>query len=791
MGFDESFKNISCEYEPVYTWFWNGGITKDGIKKRIDEMLTQGIKAFYILAEPKNFLPERRKTFLEPDYLTDDYIDLLCYAHTYAAEKKMRVWLYNEGGFPSGMATGAVVKKDSSLHVKTVYPEKETVKEGEVYHIKNEHISAFFDGIRVNDGYTFERDGVLTIYSYADTCKINPRYSANQADIADRKTTELFLELTHEKLLNGLGEELMREAGYMFDDEAHMGNWTNGLERAFKDKYGYDIADFMPVITGEKTAENIAEKTARADYIMLCGEIVNENYFKPMKRWLNAHKMKSVGHLDLDNMSDGFIRACYGNTLKLLRSYDIPGIDVIWRQISYPNDGKCCFEGYEFFPLIASSAARQTGTTAALSESFAVYGAQVTPEEMRFVINFQAVRGINVFNFMTMSYEKKGALPFQYRPNFIIENCGFDNLREINSYTSRLCYLMRSGHARINAALYYPYRSISVGGEDGKASKDSFEKIGSELEAKGICFDLVDEDFLLQKGKNVKYDVIYAPYCPYERENVKAELLKYKGEASPVLKCESFVRYRCIEKDDERLYFVTNESGEYKKTVITLFENDNVYEIDLRNGKLYATNGKKTKNGVEIQLSLCRGEGKMFLVTKRVLSALNIKYEKTAEIECKTARIVKRYTIKSGVNAETVDEEVQVGYMPKDFSGEVVYTAYVPKSLEHGNYRLELTEPRYFTKVFVDGQKVSEITMPPYVCDVRLTGGEKIEIFVSTTYANACAVTDYFEKTDKIIIGQYSDRMIKHERNAPAGGFTGKINLYKIKETEVDGEVVA
>ena len=50
---------------------------------------------------------------------------------------------------------------------------------------------------------------------------------------------------------------------------------------------------------------------------------------------------------------------------------------------------------------------------------------------------------------------------------------------------------------------------------------------------------------------------------------------------------------------------------------------------------------------------------------------------------------------------------------------------------------------------------------------------------------------EVFEKTDKIIIGPYSDRMIKHERNAPAGGFTGKINLYKIKEIEVDEEVVA
>ena len=781
MGFDESFRKISGEYEPVYSWFWNGSITKDGIKKRIDEMLTQGIKAFYILAEPKNFLPERRKTFLEPDYLTDEYIELLRYAHTYAAEKKMRVWLYNEGGFPSGMATGAVVKADHSLHVKTINPKKKAVKKDDVYNEKSGHIAAFFDDKRVKDGYVFEKDGDLTIYSCADTCKVNPKYSENQADIADKNTTKLFLKLTHEKLLNGLGAAEMKAAGYMFDDEAHMGNWTNGLEKTFKEKYGYDIADFMPVIAGAKTAETYDEKVAVADYIMLCGEIVNENYFKPMKRWLNAHDMKSIGHLDLDNRSDGFTRAYYGNTLKILRSYDIPGIDVIWRQISYPNNGKCCFEGYEFFPLIASSAARQTGTTAALSESFAVYGAQLTPEEMRFVINFQAVRGINVFNFMTMSYEKDGALPFQYRPNFIIENCGFDALTEINSYTTRLCYLMCSGKARIDAALYYPYRSIGVGGDEGKAAKDSFEKIGSELEAKGICFDLVDEDFLLQKDKNVKYDVIYVPYCPYEKEIIKAELLKYAGEASPFVKCESFVRYRCVENDGERLYFVTNESGEYKNTAITLFESDNVYEINLRNGKLYTTNGKKKENSIEFQLSLCRGEGKMFLVTKRVLSALNKQYEKTAEIECKNARIVKRYTVKDGINRETVDRVVRVGYMPKDFSGEVVYTAQIPESLGKGEYRLEFVEPRYFVKVFVDGKKESEITMPPYVCDVRLSGGEKIEIFVSTTYANACAVTDYFEKTDKKIIGQYSDRMVKHERNAPAGGFTGKINLYKVK----------
>ncbi len=55
MPIDEGFREISVEYEPVYCWLWNSTVTKDGIRSRIDEMLRAGIKAFYVLGEPKNF----------------------------------------------------------------------------------------------------------------------------------------------------------------------------------------------------------------------------------------------------------------------------------------------------------------------------------------------------------------------------------------------------------------------------------------------------------------------------------------------------------------------------------------------------------------------------------------------------------------------------------------------------------------------------------------------------------------------------------------------------------------
>ena len=74
-------------------------------------------------------------------------------------------------------------------------------------------------------------------------------------------------------------------------------------------------------------------------------------------------------------------------------------MDVIWRQIDIPKDGRGpCAEGNGFFPRFASSAAAQAGRKYALSESFAIHGQGTTGDEMRYVINFQLVRGISILD---------------------------------------------------------------------------------------------------------------------------------------------------------------------------------------------------------------------------------------------------------------------------------------------------------------------------------------------------------------------------------------------------------
>ena len=70
-------KNIPREYDVVYSWLWASPITKDVIDHRLDEMVQAGIKSAYIIPLPKDFRPETLRTFLDPEYLTDEFFELI------------------------------------------------------------------------------------------------------------------------------------------------------------------------------------------------------------------------------------------------------------------------------------------------------------------------------------------------------------------------------------------------------------------------------------------------------------------------------------------------------------------------------------------------------------------------------------------------------------------------------------------------------------------------------------------------------------------------------------------
>ena len=62
----DSFVKPDVSYAPVYVWVWNDICNCEIIDKQFVEMQNLGIRAFYILAEPKSFRPDSMPTNQPP-----------------------------------------------------------------------------------------------------------------------------------------------------------------------------------------------------------------------------------------------------------------------------------------------------------------------------------------------------------------------------------------------------------------------------------------------------------------------------------------------------------------------------------------------------------------------------------------------------------------------------------------------------------------------------------------------------------------------------------------------------
>ena len=789
-----NFKNIKPSARPVYTWFWNTTITREGIKREIEEMYESGIRGFYVLGEPAGFRPNVRRTRLSPEYLSEEYLDLLYYAYELAREKGMEFWLYNEGGFPSGMVCGKIRNMRPHLAKKNVGYREFLLPNGEKYEKKEDSIVAFVSGNRIDQGYVSEKEEGVVVCEYfmadeADRPLVN-------SDIAQKETTDLFIELTHEVLKEKFGEIMGNEVTFMFDDEAHMGLWTRGLDKMFLEKYGYEIYPYMSCVSMRKQPETAEEYKAVSDYAMLCGELTVNNYFLPMKEWLNKHKMLSVGHLDCESCTKNLRVTLYGNMMESYRAFDVPGIDVIWSQITYPDEnGETCFEGNRFFPRYASSAARQCGHSMCLSETFAVHGGHIAPEEMRFDVNYQAVRGISIFNFMTISYDRETPMCLQYRPNFIKESPGMDNLGQINEYTGRVCHILQSSKADIRSAIYIPCRTLITSGAQGLAAAKAYDDLGAYLEEQGVSFDIIDEALVRSTtldngslvGENVTYDNVFVPeICTLEPEDVMRKLDLVGKRIEPCIDRKSkFTQARKLIFDDgNEGYLICSFANETVCESIRVKSCKKPYIIDIQSGNAYITEYEREGEYISFNASILRGDGFLLYLTDDDIKAdLPEKFETVGTLQDFKSYISRRYIIDSekgpqNLYPERVDREEPFAPFDEDFSGEMTYETEISEDF-CGVY-IDLGDVKHWSRIFINGKMLAEATMPPYRVKVGdLKKGDRVKIVVANTIAEACRSTDYFTVQDKRDVGTYHDKMKIMEAKAPRGGLFGPVKLLR------------
>lgn len=790
----ENFKNPGNKYAIVYSWVWNAPISKTGIDERLEQCAKAGIKGIYILPEPKSFRPDSIRTFLEPEYLSDEFFELVKYALDKADTLGMRCWLYDEGGWPSGGACWNTFKENPDSPMRIL--EKRTVKlaKGEKYKPEDHFVALFNEKTRLCDGFVAEDDTTINAYYAVPTI-----FNGNRADCTNASVTDTFIGNTYEAYKRWVGDKFDK-IPLIFTDEPGMqwGSIAYNEFEIFKSEYGYDLRDYLYVIDGQEAdASTEDEIKARIDHFALMGKLFRENTLKRIADWCEKNDIAYGGHLDLDNIPSGGVSVGYFSHLDLLRQMHVPGVDVIWEQIRYPYGARAPLDnetqGYGFYPRLAASAARQSGRNMTLSESMGVYGDSITPDEVRFVFNYQAIRGINSFNFMYVTYGNERCLPILMRPSFTSEKPGFYNLKHLNEYYERLCYLLRLGEREGDTALYHPSRDYAGTIADSRAATESYNRLGTMLEEKNIQFDIIDEYGILNaidtgcalKIGNAAYRHIAVPENKYMPDAVKAKIEKYIGFGEPIYTPKSDkLRIMTRKVDNSRLWFIFNEGIEPVCEVLDIAGGKKLYRLDARSGEMYR------ENCADINL-LC-GDMAIYLVSDENYATVSDKVCETVEVFDFKIRGYDRFNIgKDKISSNYFDGAPDID---EGFSGTVYYEAdyelpFTPKCNE--KYRLNLCDFSLTARVYLDGEYACDLGMMPMWANIpegMLKKSGKIKIALSNTASNEIiAKLDLISSFPEAEIGPYHTEecgeMTTYDRRRPKLKF-GRVYIEKIERTE-------
>jgi len=801
----EAFLEPEAFYGPVYSWVWNAPLDEQTIRSQIDEMTQAGIQAFYIIPEPPEFRPETMITTMSPPYLSPEFFRLIRLAVEYGRQKGMLVWIYDEGGWPSGNACGQLVKRRPDLAGKRIAVRNVTLAPNEAYIPGELAVAAFQDRTRIAAGTVFPQGTVLREYYrlISATGSISPKAPV-LPDLLEPETIPLFIEMTHKQYYDALKDLAEAVVPFVFIDEPQtpMPAFPWDFSDLFWQTYGYHIEDYLYVLLEEENL-NKQEAQARQDYADLIAKLHVDRFMNPIRTWCRQHNMIFTGHLDRDHALDQF-RGLYGNPLPLLRQLDMPGIDVIWRQI-YP-EAQPVAEGESFFPRISASIASQTGHLMTLSESFAIYGQNITPETIRWVCNYQFVRGIQIINFMSISSGRDGWLSYGARPCFCPTMPGYAHLTQVNRHISRISYFSSCGIPTTDCALYLPSELLWKDKETADAAILAYHNLGEALEEQGITFDIIDregirqgqvQDGALQSGL-ASYHKIYIPEGITPPDDVVSVLEQLDGITQSLAAADHpDLKLRVRKAEDGSLYImVFCQSLEPVTGTITVKTGLPCWQADAADGtiKLLAL-AADTQH--QLTVTLEPGQELLILAAKKTdLSAtpeiLTVSHKTMVcsyEAQLHSCQKIMQLTLNSqgAYRDETVQELTAAqdfaSMAGKDFSGEIAYDFTVNLSAEdlHKKAVLTLNRLEHSARVLVNGSFVGYIALKPYRLTLPsallLPGNNRLTLEVANTASNAYAVTDPHQWFDFAHIGPYNDREQVMERERQDGGLYGPVTV--------------
>ena len=482
----KNFNNPPSEYASHVIWGLEGNIDRKMICSDLDSIKARGFKA--VILEAGYHLPFK--------YLSEDWFRTVRIIVNEAKKRAIKVWIIDEGKYPSGFAGGKFSEERPDLRMQALVGcGVINVRSGEIltnFSIDKNAISAvaisntssLHKEVQISDhkiSFSAGMDSWRIMIVKPDfrtgqtRCVNNPtgakdtRYS--QMDYMNPKAVRQFIDWTHEQYKKYIGSEFGKTVLGFRGDEPDYSYipFTPSIIDSFNVIKKYDPKLYLASLTTPTQTEQ--ERRFKADYWDVWSRLFADNYFKQVANWCACNGMAHVTHLNNDHNMPACVKS-EGDLFRDLNKVQIPGIDAIWNQI-WPDT-------VNDFPKYASSVAHVYGKPRSFSESFAAYYNIPTISEAKYVLDYQMVRGINFFEFMFWIAGSKNQ-------GWISQ----PGMHDLNDYTNRTAYILTQGIPGARVAMYYPTNSLWLG--DNNAA-ERVKKITHALLQHKRDFDYLDDD---------------------------------------------------------------------------------------------------------------------------------------------------------------------------------------------------------------------------------------------------------------------------------------------------------
>jgi len=505
-----NFRNPPHEYGAIHWAIWGGALTRERIVQEFDSLVANSI---YVV----NFGPARGMT---PKYLSPEYFALTKFAVDEARKRGIKVWIADEGTYPSGFAGGLIGEKFPQFVMQGIVADTRiSLTAGQTLSIP---LPPDTLGVYVENGsdhtttvlpmpkdghlkYTAPNTGsdpytpswlwdvvfVRHVYRSSPTRYINREdgtYNKDARypliDYLDPNATRAFMSTTHEEYKKLFGDEFGKTVLGFFGDETDFASaipWTPALLDEFRKQKGYDLQPYLPLFFARQLTDEA--RRVKADYYDVWSGIFRDSFFGLQAEWCAKNNMEYLVHLTGEEVMLHLTRT-EGDYFRDERHVQVPGIDNLSQLLPltvHMPDGT--WDVNNNFPKLASSAAHLFGKPKVWAEEGGGLGV-----DGKFQLDYQLVRGVNAMQIRVpvvrdgMNYQA-GATQVNAPPQATL----------LARYTNRAGYVMAQGRPAAQVGLYHPSNSMWLGDEEADRSTT---KIGWQLLEHQVDWDYFDEQSL-------------------------------------------------------------------------------------------------------------------------------------------------------------------------------------------------------------------------------------------------------------------------------------------------------